>query len=673
MVPSQSADLEALALLLSAGADPNSERGSDGASALHLAIDQGEDYVRRLLQAKADCNLQLCKEAGKGSSALRWRGSATPLHQACMVEDASVSERLVALLLDADVDINVKNRENKSAMQITRHVSVGEMIARHGQERLAAKKKQSSPKPHETTLKIGPVGQGTAKHVANKGPTLFSHKKEAGKQATRTAEERIQALHAWLESEAASIVMPEEEVEARSKPSVKPRDDECAAADGPVESPESGSAGNDQGETRESVAEEHRLVPRAGTRQAREGKGEVTTSMDQPADMFKDLRFSSEDYWDLRITREFKESLFALHHQPHLLKSLVGNLGRLARGERGRNLYKQLTGVPKSLRIYESPVKTWNDGGRFLWQFSVDYSPRIRTYTDCIRLWRLCLQHDDVPKGIEFIVESHKRGRTSTVKKGLKSSFRSSTLQPDGRRVPRHYDICKDMDMDDLIAKDKISFDLLTKSFDTEDEDDVHDADDHQAQVLFTPPAIKNNDCFNVLKFYQLGDEVLQSLRQFEPVPPKNNSSAVAVPDFPFIPDDCEDMIINKDRELGQAAKASTLLVGRSGTGKTSIAVGRLWSLYKHTHSGTWQGGKYNQIFVTANKVLRGQVRKSFQGQRFVRNSTNRSLVCAPNCASEDARRLLQENIDRPCHVGRHETGLHRTARDRVGVPTHLS
>ena len=161
--------------------------------------------------------------------------------------------------------------------------------------------------------------------------------------------------------------------------------------------------------------------------------------------------------------------------------------------------------------------------------------------------------------------------------------------------------------MDELIKKDSIHFQLLT-----EDDDDLYDADNHQAQVLFTPPAIKNNDCFNVLKFYQLSDEVLQILRvrSFEPAA---SSAVAAAPDFPFIPDDREDMIINKSRDLG-AAKASTLLVGRSGTGKTSIAVGRLWTLYKHTHSATWQGGPYNQVFVTANKVLRGQVRKSFQG-----------------------------------------------------------
>jgi len=61
---------------------------------------------------------------------------------------------------------------------------------------------------------------------------------------------------------------------------------------------------------------------------------------------------------------------------------------------------------------------------------------------------------------------------------------------------------------------------------------------------------------------------------------------------------------------------SSILLVGRSGTGKTSIAVARMWAWYKHTHSVTWLGGTYNQIFVTANSVLRGQVRRSFQGRR---------------------------------------------------------
>jgi hypothetical protein len=254
--------------------------------------------------------------------------------------------------------------------------------------------------------------------------------------------------------------------------------------------------------------------------------------------------FSSEEApWDLRFTREFKEQLFALHRQPTVLTSLLDNLRRLAHGERSRALRKQLKGVPKSLRIFESPVKTWNDGGRFLWEYSVDYSPRICGYSDCIRLWRLCLQHDDVPKGIDWIVSSHKRGRTSTMKKGLKSCTQGSTLMPDGVRVPRQYSVEEGADMQELVSQDRIRFELLTE--DGED-DDPEEFVEHE--FLFTPPAVSNANSFNVLKFYQLNDEVLHSLRAFrphapQPMPHASADSMVpadgtASPEFPFIPDD---------------------------------------------------------------------------------------------------------------------------------------
>ena len=57
----------------------------------------------------------------------------------------------------------------------------------------------------------------------------------------------------------------------------------------------------------------------------------------------------------------------------------------------------------------------------------------------------------------------------------------------------------------------------------------------------------------------------------------------------------------------------SILLVGRSGTGKTSIAVGRMFADYEAFHvSKLWQANDappvYRQAFVTANTVLRAQV-----------------------------------------------------------------
>jgi len=64
---------------------------------------------------------------------------------------------------------------------------------------------------------------------------------------------------------------------------------------------------------------------------------------------------------------------------------------------------------------------------------------------------------------------------------------------------------------------------------------------------------------------------------------------------------------------LGQTDQnCSILLCGRSGTGKTSIAVNRIWAFYKYYQSQAWQGEPRNQVFVTANRVLRNEVRKSF-------------------------------------------------------------
>ena len=155
-------------------------------------------------------------------------------------------------------------------------------------------------------------------------------------------------------------------------------------------------------------------------------------------------------------------------------------------------------------------------------------------------------------------------------------------------------------------------------------------------EILYTPPAVNNADSCNVLKFYQLNDEVLKSLFSFNLAMEKSALRQDGLPEFPFIPDDKEDrcacvflyvgvssflsflLIAEYEsrlirQNLGQTDQnCSILLCGRSGTGKTSIAVNRIWAFYKYYQSQAWQGEPRNQVFVTANRVLRNEVRKSF-------------------------------------------------------------
>lgn len=94
--------------------------------------------------------------------------------------------------------------------------------------------------------------------------------------------------------------------------------------------------------------------------------------------------------------------------------------------------------------------------------------------------------------------------------------------------------------------------------------------------------------------------------------------------EFPFLPDEAEHLIIS------MTENRSILLVGRSGTGKTTIVVQRLWSHYRvHLERRLQQAGgdttptsaadadantpQLHQLFVTANPILRNSVSKSFK------------------------------------------------------------
>ena len=92
--------------------------------------------------------------------------------------------------------------------------------------------------------------------------------------------------------------------------------------------------------------------------------------------------------------------------------------------------------------------------------------------------------------------------------------------------------------------------------------------------------------------------------------------------EFPFLPDEVEHFIIS------MAEDRSILLVGRSGTGKTTIVVQRLWLHYRVNyerrvqllmHKETTAADddvvipQLHQLFVTANPILRTSVSKSFK------------------------------------------------------------
>jgi hypothetical protein len=124
-----------------------------------------------------------------------------------------------------------------------------------------------------------------------------------------------------------------------------------------------------------------------------------STCMDIPQNLENLEDFASRiegSVWDIRFTRDFKERLFQLASNPGLLVSLFRNLSLLAQGHHSQELVRSVQHISQFKEIFQSPMKKFDEGPSFVWQIAPDYSPRIRGYTDTIRLWRLCCSESEV-------------------------------------------------------------------------------------------------------------------------------------------------------------------------------------------------------------------------------------------------------------------------------------
>ena len=166
-------------------------------------------------------------------------------------------------------------------------------------------------------------------------------------------------------------------------------------------------------------------------------------------------------------------------------------------------------------------------------------------YTDVIRLWDFTLRHDEVPRMIDRISVACTRGQSSTVTKHLKVKHRVKTQ--DDKRLPRLY------------------------YHENQSVTQLKNAASHQigssSHLLFFPPASPNDREFHILKFYALSNAMAKCLLQ----------STGQNFDFPFQVSELEHRIIRLTTEPA----ASILLLGRSGTGKTTCCLYRLWSKFK--------------------------------------------------------------------------------------------
>ncbi|KAL3888661.1 hypothetical protein ACJMK2_001026 [Sinanodonta woodiana] len=268
--------------------------------------------------------------------------------------------------------------------------------------------------------------------------------------------------------------------------------------------------------------------------------------------------------WEVECTADVWKKLRDKHIPPDIKTIIVRKIHLLASGEWQPHLCKKLKKVPTNLQLYEAKV---SKGGRVLWELAIAFSPRCsetaeqrlageeegaihsviggRIYSEIIRVWDIVLDHDklyrSIQKSAERIIKSHHRGESCIIQKKLRGIPSFQTQNNTERRIPM------------LFAEAEVEVDF----------DNLSDLQQKKLQQYF-PPASPNETEYHILKFYSFNSALVSHVLQ-------NIDIKV---DFPFRVTDLEHAIITLK------SKAPLLLLGRSGTGKTTCCLYRLWSQF---------------------------------------------------------------------------------------------
>ena len=212
---------------------------------------------------------------------------------------------------------------------------------------------------------------------------------------------------------------------------------------------------------------------------------------------------------------------------------------KLAEGMRSDRLSKQVSKNVKSLRLFEARM---THGSRILWEEAISYSAKLSSQTDqvyswVIRIWEIVLSHDDLGRRIRQIEKSHRRGSEASLNFKWFLYMPQKAIKHGERSIP-----------DKFIP--------------------ITEEDRAQAEHMFIPAASTKDDEYNVTIFHSFDASTVKSLLF------RANDRM----EFPFKEWQKENEIVRLKTE------EPILLLGRSGTGKTTCCLYRLWNEF----NGFW-------------------------------------------------------------------------------------
>ena len=252
-------------------------------------------------------------------------------------------------------------------------------------------------------------------------------------------------------------------------------------------------------------------------------------------------------------------------------KRIIGKIRMLANGRWNKTMCKRLEGEAKKkgIQLYESKL---TKSQRIIWEKTIAFSGRcsanpklrlnsdnskIRIYSDIIRVWDIVLDHDKLQRSIEHIVKSHDRGMDCIIKTKLKGITEEARHDDTSscECLPNRYEELADLEKqadDPLVKKDVPKKPTVSNDL----------------SQIFCPPASANEQEYHILKFYSFSTAMEKTVLE--------GDTSIKI-DFPFKITEREHAIVN----LRPDPPIPIILLGRSGTGKTTCCLYRLWDKFQ--------------------------------------------------------------------------------------------
>ncbi|NXY13840.1 TRNK1 protein, partial [Atrichornis clamosus] len=583
---------ELVYLLLSKGADPRNLSVTQGDTPLHAAVsiclNNRDGTGLNILNYLLDLFSSRPSDFAYLNPNIQDENGNTVMHIVFQRGFSKQTKRITELLAKFDINFNIKNKSGKDVMHRIKKRDPLLLVwnnaalekKKHRQDRAGQLVKTSKPIPTSEISQSKSTGRsssgfslktpsGNAVHNDLKTPCSVKTKKgQLAKQETEginspltLQESLVQAITALIQQLKVSDTLRKDHPLVQKASSAQTNLEEGGSSLQPCGSIAFPERKGDDWEKKNVAGEFSMALPNGGKE---EPEGEKGKSLDIEAYV---QEFDNMT-WEIECTPEMLKTLSS-KAVPHYLKAkTIMTIKQLGNGEWSRGLKKPLKHLKADIQLYEAKL---GKGARMLWELAIDFSPRCsespekimeteqiknhpeksgRVYSEIIRIWAIVLDHCKLNRALENICISYNRGLSCILRKKLKGINEGHQNHvTTEKRVPRCY-------VEDTEAEK---------------------SKEHTMPEYF-PPASAAELEYNIMKFHSFSTNMALNIIN-------DVQSSV---DYPFRVGELEYAVI----DLNPKPMEPIILIGRSGTGKTTCCLYRLWKkFYSYWEKSTLADG----------------------------------------------------------------------------------